>query len=367
MVGLPVTTGAFWSGRRVLLTGHTGFKGAWFSVWLSALGADVTGFSDAVPTKRSLFADAVISDIVTDVRGDVRDLAAVERTIRDSRPDIIMHLAAQSLVRRSYASPVDTYTTNVIGVVNVLEGARRAADGCPVLVITTDKCYENREWVWGYREEEAMGGHDPYSSSKGCAELVASAYHRSFSSRSPSFRVATARAGNVIGGGDWSEDRLIPDMIRSIESEQPAEIRNPDAIRPWQHVLEPLSGYLLLGQRLLERAPVDGQGWNFGPAAEAEVPVRVVADLLCSLWPDAKGWRSTETAGQPHEAQTLRLDVTKARTRRGWHPRWSLEQALAASVAVYRSQKRGPDLRSLLREQIEHYGERQRGSSLGTS
>ena len=364
MVAADAFEPAFWQGRRVFLTGHTGFKGAWLSLWLARLGAQVFGFSKDVPTARSLFEDAGLPAIVADARGDVRDYDALRAAMAAAEPDIVLHLAAQSLVRASYDRPVETYATNLMGTVHVLEAARSIAGGCPVLVVTTDKCYENREWIWGYRESEAMGGHDPYSSSKGCAELASSAYVRSFAGRHGGFTAATARAGNVIGGGDWAADRLIPDLVRGYEDDRQVAIRYPDAVRPWQHVLEPLGGYLLLARLLLERPDaVAGQGWNFGPLAEADETVRFVADRVSALLGPPSRWVSAAVPGQPHEARSLRLDITKARTLLGWEPRWTLPRALAESVHLYRERCRGAELRARLERQIMSYEERSSGSA----
>ncbi|MCJ2011961.1 CDP-glucose 4,6-dehydratase [Methylobacterium sp. J-076] len=344
-----------WSGRRVLLTGHTGFKGAWLSLWLAELGAQVTGLSDGIPTERSLFEDASISEILTDRRADIRDFDSVRYVVREVDPDIILHLAAQPLVLLSYAQPLLTYATNVMGTAHVLEAARLHGNGCPVVVVTTDKCYENREWLWGYRETEAMGGHDPYSSSKGCAELVASAYARSYTKAGSGFRTLTARAGNVIGGADWAADRLIPDLIRAYEKGESVGIRKPDSIRPWQHVLEPLSGYLLLAESLMAGQEVASQGWNFGPGTDAEVTVRDVADRVSQILAAGKGWHFSGDPNDLHEAQTLRLDSTKARTKLGWKPRWKLDRALEATIEVYRCDAKGPQLRQTVARQIADY------------
>lgn len=354
MIAGALPSPAFWRGRRVVLTGHTGFKGAWLSHWLCDLGAEVVGFSQSLLEGRSLFRDAALGNRLVDCRGDVRDLAAIRAAIEDAKPDIVLHLAAQSLVRHSYADPVETYATNVMGTVNVLESARRLGNGCLVLVVTSDKCYENREWPWGYRENEALGGHDPYSSSKACAEIVAAAYARSYGADA-GLRTLTARAGNVIGGGDWAPDRLVPDLVRGLSEGRSVAIRNPDAVRPWQHVLEPLCGYLLLCERADENANLLGQGWNFGPDAQGEVSVRHVADAVSRLWAGAGGWHEAGEPGQVHEARMLRLDSTQAKGRLGWHPRWGLEQALAASVALYRSDLTGEPLRDFLSRQIENY------------
>jgi CDP-glucose 4,6-dehydratase len=355
MVSEMNPSASFWRGRRVLLTGHTGFKGAWLSLWLSSLGAQVFGFADTVPTARSLFEDANISEVVIDNRGDVRDFKSVVEAVETANPDVIFHLAAQPLVLLSYNEPLLTYATNVMGTAHILEAARKHRDGCPVVVITTDKCYENREWLWGYRETEAMGGYDPYSSSKGCAELVASAYARSYSNARNQFRTVTARAGNVIGGADWAADRLIPDLIRGYQKGTPVGIRKPDSIRPWQHVLEPLCGYLSLAERIVISSEVASQGWNFGPGQEAEVPVREVADRVSKLLSTNNGWYYSGNPSDEHEASTLRLDSTKARTILNWRPRWSLDDALEATVEVYQTSLKGADLRNFIGQQIDRY------------
>jgi CDP-glucose 4,6-dehydratase len=345
----------FWKGRRVLLTGHTGFKGAWLSLWLTELGAEVTGFSNTVPTERSLFEDAGVSDILTDKRGDIRDFDSVSEAVRLADPEVILHLAAQSLVLLSYDQPIFTYATNVMGTAHVLEAARKHRGGCPAVIITTDKCYENREWIWGYRETEAMGGHDPYSSSKGCAELVTSAYARSYGNKASGFRTVSARAGNVIGGADWAVDRLIPDLIRGHQKGLSVGIRKPDSVRPWQHVLEPLCGYLILAERIISGDDVAGQGWNFGPAFEAEVQVREVADRICKILSASNGWHFSGDPNDQHEAAMLRLDSTKSRTLLDWKPRWSLDEALEATVEVYQSTLMKKQLRQLIIRQISDY------------
>lgn len=343
---------AFWNGKRVFLTGHTGFKGSWLSLWLVSLGAEVTGYALAPPTSPSLFQLAGIDRLVHDIRGDIRDLDALAAAMTRARPDILIHMAAQSLVRPGYDDPVGTYATNVMGTVHVLEAARRCDGLRAALMVTTDKCYENREWAWGYREDEAMGGFDPYSSSKGCAELVTAAYRRSFFASGT--QVASARAGNVIGGGDWARDRLVPDVVAALLRGESALIRNPDSIRPWQHVLEPLAGYLVLCQRLWEQPDQFAEGWNFGPAEDDARPVRWIADRLCARWGDGAAWH-TEAVAQPHEAHTLKLDCSKARARLGWRPRWGLDTALDTIVDWYGGQARGGDARALAEGQIRDY------------
>jgi CDP-glucose 4,6-dehydratase len=346
----------FWKDRRVLLTGHTGFKGSWLSLWLRNLGARVSGFSLGVPTKPSLYELADVSRGIESVEGDVRDPRALARAIAQARPEIVIHMAAQSLVRPSFADPGTTYEVNVMGTVNLLDAVRQNGDVRVVVNVTSDKCYENREWEWAYREHEPMGGHDPYSSSKGCAELVTEAFRRSFFSGEDATRVASARAGNVIGGGDWAPDRLIPDLMRSALAEQPAVVRNPDSVRPWQHVLNPLSGYLLLAQALWS-SPEMAAGWNFGPADEDARTVRWIVQRMTALWP-----RRLSTAEEPnchgprlHEARYLKLDSSRARSRLGWRPSWDLEDGLEATVAWYRALHAGEDMAIVTAEQIDSY------------
>lgn len=346
---------AFWQGRRVLMTGHTGFKGGWLSLWLQAMGTRVVGFALPPPTKPSLFEIARVGSGMTSLIGDIRDLPHLETVFAEYRPEIVIHMAAQSLVRRSYAEPVETYATNVMGTVNLLEAVRVTDSVRAVVNVTSDKCYENREWVWGYRENEAMGGYDPYSSSKGCAELVTAAYRRSFFSQD-SHRVALAsvRAGNVIGGGDWAADRLIPDILQAIEQGGPASIRSPQAVRPWQHVLEPLAGYLALAEKLHEEGSAYAEGWNFGPDDEDAKPVQWIVERLATAWGEGASW--TLDAGlHPHEANYLELDCSKAKLRLGWQPRWHLDRALDAIVEWHRAYLRGEDMRDLTLRQIAEY------------
>ena len=342
----------FWRGRRVFLTGHTGFKGSWLSLWLHRMGAIVVGYSKDIPTTPSLFESFKLAEVMTDLRGDVTDLADLTAAMTKAQPDIVLHLAAQALVRLSYQTPVETFATNVMGTVHVLEAARQVSSVKLALVVTSDKCYENRETIWSYRETDAMGGFDPYSSSKGCAELVTSAYARSFAD---GVRMVSARAGNVIGGGDWALDRLIPDIVRGISGGSPLNIRNPSAVRPWQHVLEPLSGYLVLAEKVYADAGLGTQGWNFGPNADSEQTVSAIADRVCALWPATDGWLDVSTPGQVHEAHLLKLDSTKARIHLGWQPRWTLDQALQATVDFYRDHFNGGDLQALGLRQIAAY------------
>ena len=330
----------FWRGRRVLLTGHTGFKGSWLALWLESLGAELTGFADGVPTDPSLFELARVSDGMRSLDGDVRDLAAVEAALAESRAELVIHMAAQSLVTRSFESPVETYATNVMGTVHVLDAARRADGVRVVLNVTSDKCYENREWVWAYRENEPMGGYDPYSSSKGCSELVTSAFRSSYGDGTA---IASARAGNVIGGGDWARDRLIPDLMGAALDGRSATIRNPDAIRPWQHVLNPLSGYLVLAQALWDSRDY-AEPWNFGPADDDARPVRWIIEHLSGVWGEPIAWHPQE-GDKPHEAHHLKVDSSKARARLGWAPGWDLADALASIGSWYRALRSGTDMR----------------------
>lgn len=345
----------FWQGRRVLLTGHTGFKGSWLSLWLQSLGAEVQGLALAPPTQPNLYTEARVEQGLRSTLADIRDAQAVQKCVQGFRPEIVLHLAAQPLVRRSYVDPIETYATNVLGTAHVLEAIRHCDSVRTVVNVTTDKCYENREWVWGYREDEPMGGHDPYSSSKGCAELVTSAYRRSFLEKA-GVGLASARAGNVIGGGDWAADRLVPDILRAFEHRTPVVIRNPASTRPWQHVLEPLAGYLTLAEHLHE-APTDfAEGWNFGPLDEDARPVRHIVDRLCQRWGESASWALEDPdAIHPHEAGWLKLDISKARHRLGWRPVWSLDQALDRIVDWHRAWLQGQDVRALCLEQIRAY------------
>jgi CDP-glucose 4,6-dehydratase len=342
----------FWRGKRVFVTGHTGFKGSWLVLWLQGWGANVTGFSLAPPTDPSLFEAAGVARGMRDMRGDVRDASAVSRAMHDANPEIVIHMAAQSLVRRSYDDPAETFATNVLGTVHVLEAARGCGDLKAIVVVTSDKCYENRGWVRGYRESDSMGGFDPYSSSKGCAELVTAAYRSSFFSTGAA--LASARAGNVIGGGDWAADRLVPDAMRAFGRGDCVEIRNPGAIRPWQYVLEPLGGYLLLAEQLCTRGPEVASGWNFGPQEEDARAVGSVVGELARLWGEAAAWRLAD-GSHPHEAQHLRLDCTKARTLLDWRPRIGLDEALAWTVDWYREWLGGADMHAVTARQIERF------------
>lgn len=349
---------AFWQGKRVFLTGHTGFKGGWLSLWLQQLGADVTGYALEAPTTPSLFEVASVARGMVSVIGDVRDGESLKRAMAQARPEIVIHMAAQPLVRYSYVNPVETYATNVMGVVNLLEAVRATPGVRSVVNVTSDKCYENREWPWGYRENEAMGGYDPYSNSKGCAELVTAGYRSSFFNAEKyaehGIALGSGRAGNVIGGGDWAMDRLIPDMLRAIGAGRPVMIRNPHSIRPWQHVLEPLSGYLTLAEKLYTEGPVHAEGWNFGPHDTDAKPVEWIIERMTQEWGAGASW-SLDGQNHPHEATYLKLDCSKARGQLGWHPRWGIGQTIAKIVEWHKAFDEGLDMRELSLAQITTY------------
>jgi CDP-glucose 4,6-dehydratase len=344
---------SFWRGKRVLLTGHTGFKGSWLSLWLLSMGSVLRGVALDAPTTPALFDIARVADGMDHKVADVRDYDAISALIAEFKPEIIFHMAAQPLVRLSYEEPIATYATNVMGTVHVLEAARHAGSVRAVVNVTTDKCYENREWVWGYREDEAMGGYDPYSSSKGCSELVSNAFRKSFLQAS-GIGLATARAGNVIGGGDWAVDRLVPDILKALEQGRPVLIRNPHAVRPWQHVLEPLSGYLLLAESLFEHGQLGAEGWNFGPCDDDARPVQWVVERLCKEWGGGASW-VLQPGDHPHEAQYLKLDVSKARQRLNWSPRLPLQTALALVIAWHQEWLSGSDMQAFSLKQITEY------------
>ncbi len=342
---------SFWAQQRVLVTGHTGFKGAWLSLWLRSMGAEVTGLSLAPATEPSLFGLAGLEQDTRSRIGSIVDRPFVDQVIAESNPTVIFHLAAQALVRASYDDPADTFATNVVGTANVMDAARSAADLRAIVSVTSDKCYENQEWDWGYRENEPMGGHDPYSASKGCAELVTAAMRSSYYQQDGRVGVGSARAGNVIGGGDWAKDRLIPDIVKAFSAGTEVVIRRPEAIRPWQHVLEPLSGYLLLAQRLAEGQAAEG--WNFGPADRDARPVAWMVEHMAERWGGDATWR-VERDG-PHEATLLKLDCSKANRHLGWSPRLDLETTLDWLVDWYRAHLDGEDMLAVTRKQIADY------------
>ena len=345
---------AFWKDKKVFITGHTGFKGAWLSLWLQDCGAILTGYALEPNTKPNLFDTALVADGMESVIGDVRDLEKLSKAMSDFAPDVVIHMAAQALVRISYKNPVDTYSTNVMGTVNLLEAVKNTASVKAVVNVTTDKCYENKEWVWGYREDEPMGGHDPYSNSKGCSELVTSAYRSSFFNHLGSAKIATGRAGNVIGGGDWADDRLIPDILKSFKNNEPVVVRNPFATRPWQHVLEPLSGYLILAERLYLDGDKCAEAWNFGPEDGDVKPVRAVIEYLVERWGAGASWIHDESE-QPHEAQLLKLDISKAKQLLGWEPKWSLFRTLESIIDWQKAWVNGEDMKVLTLRQIREF------------
>lgn len=349
----------FWKNKSVFLTGHTGFKGGWLSLWLSQMGAKVTGFALAPPTNPNLFHTLDLESVLSASHiANVCDLDRLQKTLAACDPEIVIHMAAQPLVRYSYINPVDTYMTNVMGTVNILESVRQTDSVVATVIVTTDKCYENKEWAWGYRENEAMGGFDPYSSSKGCAELVTAAYRQSYFSRQNQVRshigLASARAGNVIGGGDWSEDRLVPDAIKAFETNKTLLIRNPLATRPWQHVLEPLSGYIILAQSLYQDAEKFGSAWNFGPKDNDNCSVGNVITSMCRQWGSSAKWQQ-DISSQPHEATFLKLDCSKTKGELGWEPKWGLEIALEKIIHWHRAFLAKDNMRALTLKQIDEY------------
>jgi CDP-glucose 4,6-dehydratase len=346
----------FWAGKRVLVLGHTGFKGAWLSLWLHRLGANVFGLSLPPAGEQNLFTAAALESVIDTSYADIRDLDAVTRTMERIQPQLVFHLAAQSLVRLSYREPVATYATNVMGTVHVLAAAQATAAVRCVVVVTSDKCYENREWLWAYREDEKLGGHDPYSSSKACAELVTAAWRRSFCppGGARQMAIASARAGNVFGGGDWAEDRLVPDCMRALASDRPIGIRNPRSIRPWQHVLDPLCGYLMLAERLWRAPETYDEAWNFGPPEDDIRPVVWIASRIVELW--GGGARGEAVSGDArHEAQLLKVDAAKARARLGWSSRLPLETGLSWTVEWYKAYSQGRAARELTEHQIARF------------
>jgi CDP-glucose 4,6-dehydratase len=342
----------FWKGKRVFLTGHTGFKGSWLSLWLCSLGAEVRGYALNPPTSPSLFNEAKIDTIIDSQIADIRDQDTLHESMTGFNPDILIHMAAQPLVRYSYDAPIETYEVNVIGTAKVLEVARSCPNLRAIVNITTDKCYENDGRAEGYKENDPMGGYDPYSSSKGCAELVASSYRRSFL-QDQGIGIASVRAGNVIGGGDWADDRLIPDILRSFEKNKPVVIRNPKATRPWQHVLEPLSGYLILAQNLYKDQKKYAEGWNFGPNEKDVQPVDWILDKMISKWPNSS-WE-LDNNSNPHEAGFLKLDISKAKSKLGWSPVWELSQTLEKIVSWHQAWLNKDDMQAVCLTEIEEY------------
>lgn len=357
-MGLISIEGDFWKGRRVFLTGHTGFKGSWLSLWLNKLGADVSGYALAPPTEPCLYNICKVDNLLSSVIADIRDGETLTKAMLASKPEIIIHMAAQPLVRDSYKDPVETYSTNIMGTVNLLEAVRHCKSVRAVLNVTTDKCYENKEWEWGYRENEPLGGYDPYSSSKACSELVTAAYRNSFFNvsdyESHGVAIASARAGNVIGGGDWAKDRLIPDCINALLKSEKVLIRNPYAIRPWQHVLEPLGGYLLLAQRLYEKGPEYAEAFNFGPNESDAMPVEWIVKRICHNWGDGASY-VVESGDHPHEANYLKLDCSKAKSKLGWAPQWDLEKSLEKIIEWVRVYQKKSEMRDVCLSQIEEY------------
>lgn len=346
--------GSYWEGRRVLITGHTGFKGAWLAAWLSWLDARVTGFALAPPTDPSLFDLAQIGERVDSCLGDIRDRERFKSTLAASRPEVVFHLAAQPLVRAAYAQPLETFAVNVMGLCQVLDAIRGQASVRTVIVVTSDKCYRNLEGPWPFRESDPLGGHDPYSASKACQELAAAAWHASFLKDS-GVRLATVRAGNVIGGGDFAEDRLVPDLVRAAVSGRPTELRCEGALRPWQHVLDVLAAYLLVAERLASSDELDATSWNFGPDGSDTRSAAAIADGFATCWGPGSSWVASET-DYPREAQLLQLDSSLARARLGWCPRWGIEEALVRTVAWYRAWHQGEDCLAATTRDIADYG-----------
>ena len=353
-----MTNPNFWQNKRVFLTGHTGFKGSWLSLWLQQMGAIVKGYSLDPPTKPSLFIEANVAAGMQSEIGDIRDFEHLYQSMELFSPEIVIHMAAQPLVRLSYDMPIETYSTNVMGTVHVLECVRKVGGIRAVVNVTSDKCYENKEWPWGYREDEPKGGYDPYSNSKGCAELVADAYRCSYFNADKyklhRCALASVRAGNVIGGGDWALDRLIPDMLHAFQNDKAVNIRSPYAIRPWQHVLEPLSGYLTVAQALFEQGSEYAEGWNFGPEDKDARPVQWIVEALTSLWGSSATWQ-LDDAVQPHEANYLKLDCSKAKLRLEWHPQWSLQTTLERIVKWHKAWLDNEDMRTYTLQEISQY------------
>lgn len=347
-----------YKGRKVFITGHTGFKGSWLCLLLNNLGADIYGYALEPPTNPSLYVEAKVDELIHSTIGDIRDFDLLLKTLEQVQPEIIIHMAAQPLVRESYKNPRETYEINVMGTVNLLDAARQIPSVKAIVNVTTDKCYENREWHWGYRENEPMGGYDPYSNSKGCSELITASFRNSFFNtkdfQKHGIALASARAGNVIGGGDWAEDRLIADFIRAISNGQEVEIRSPYAIRPWQHVLEPLTGYLTLAAALFTKGTSYASGWNFGPDDKDAVNVEWITKTICRMWGNNASYK-VDTNPQPHEANYLKLDCSKAKAELSWYPRWNIEKTLQSIVDWNKAYLAGENMRIKTREQINNY------------
>lgn len=348
---------SFWNNKKVLITGHTGFKGSWLSYWLHSLGAKVIGYALPPPTHPSLFELIHLKNLIQSHQGDIKDFNHLNQLIKHEQPEIVFHLAAQSLVRESYQDPLETYATNIMGTANLLEALRKNECTRVAIIVTSDKCYENREWWWGYRETDALGGHDPYSSSKGCAELVTAAYRHSYFSKAnhPLF-LASVRAGNVIGGGDFAKDRLIPDFFRAIEQKTTLKIRYPNAIRPWQHVLEPLNGYIMLAERLWDNGDLYADSWNFGPRDQDAKSVAWIANFLKNNYDDENiNWECEQQIHHPHEAHYLKLDTSKSQLKLNWQPRLSLENALKLTINWQKAYRKNHDLKRIMQDQIANY------------
>jgi CDP-glucose 4,6-dehydratase len=358
MVNMNTLYGGIYKKRKVLITGHTGFKGSWLCILLNKLGAEIYGYALEPPTNPNLYTEANINEFVTSFIGDIRDLKNLNDVFKIVQPEIVIHMAAQPLVRESYNIPVETYNVNVMGTVHILEVCRNTKSVKVILNVTTDKCYENQEWHWGYRETEPMGGYDPYSNSKGCSELVTSSFRNSYFNpkdyKQHGVAIATARAGNVIGGGDWANDRLIPDFIRAVSKGKEVKIRSPFAIRPWQHVLEPLSGYLLLCAKLFMEGSVYSGGWNFGPEDNDARNVEHIIRTICKLWGEDVSFYIDKNP-QPHEANYLKLDCSKAKAELNWIPRWNIETTLKFIVEWNKSFLNGENIRKITEQQIEEY------------
>ena len=349
----------FWKNKKVFLPGHTGFKGSWLSLWLQALGAKVTGYALLPSTNPNMFDRASIEDGMISIIGDIRDINHLSNAIRGSNPEIVIHMAAQSLVRYSYQNPAETYATNVMGTVNILEAVRSLKKVRSFINVTSDKCYENKEWLWGYREVDSLGGHDPYSSSKACSELITNAYRESFFSinnfEEHKNAIASARAGNVLGGGDWSNDRLVPDFIRSITNKKLIDIRNPNAMRPWQHVLEPLKGYLLLAENLYNHGPKYAEAWNFGPNNFDVKSVNEILELLIFHWEEAVGVNLKKDPSNLHEAFLLKLDSSKARAKLNWQSKWDINESIKRTCEWYKAHLKNQDMRAYSLKEILDY------------